>query len=143
MTPLALNIPGFKSKYPDEEACKKELLKLKTTVKNNCIKCGETSFRKGNSEYHKRCTSCGYEESVLKNTVFEGIRFSLDKAFYLVYRIRMRNGRVSSIKLMLETLLSTSATAKFRKKVINRLSELHLPLSPGSLTLENFLNGLY
>lgn len=143
MTPFSQKIPDFSTRFADNESCKKFLAQLKWTDRPWCIKCNSTSMRRGSTSFHRRCTACGYEESVTKNTVFEGIRFPISKAFYLVYRIRQKQGNISGFKLMLETAMSIPSVLKFRKSVITMLAAKNIPLNEGKLDADNFLHGLY
>ena len=89
-------------------------MNYKWKTEPTCIKCGAPDFRKASSAYHRRCIHCGYEESILKNTVFEGIKYPLSKAFYMSYRLRDKQGNISSVKLMLETALSIPSAIRFK-----------------------------
>lgn len=142
MTPLSLTIPGFREKFPDNESCKDFLMKQRWQLHACCIKCNSKDLRKGSTAYHRRCLACGYEESILKNTVFEGIKFPLQKAFYMAYRLRDKNGNISSIKMMLETALSVPSVIRFKKRLTDTLLRNSNPIKPAQLTVENFLEGL-
>ena len=142
MTPLSVTIPGFKEVFGSSEACKDFLMDHKWKTQGRCIKCGAQDFRKASTHYHRRCIACDYEESILKNTVFEGIKFPLDKAFYMCYRVRDKAGSISSLKLMMETLVSVPTAIKFKNKIIQTLDAEKIPLRPEGMNIDNFLVGL-
>ncbi len=94
-----LSFEEFSAKYPDKESCNKFLSELKWSNDYSCIKCLNTAFNYGRSPYSRRCTKCGYEESVLFNTIFQNSRIPINKAFYLVYLIYSTKGAISSYQL--------------------------------------------
>jgi hypothetical protein len=60
----------FTRLYPNENACYKFLSNLKWENKYNCKKCGNDKFFWGKTLFARRCTKCGYEESVTAHTIF-------------------------------------------------------------------------
>ena len=52
-----------------------------------CSKCGNESYMPGKKAYSRRCKQCKYEESLMKFTAFEGLRFPLEKAYRILQRI--------------------------------------------------------
>lgn len=52
-----------------------------------CMRCGNDSFKKGKKPYSRRCTSCDYDESLIKHTAFEGLRFSIGIAYLILQEL--------------------------------------------------------
>jgi hypothetical protein len=94
-----LSFEEFSAKYPDQEKCNKLLADIKWANGFQCIKCGNATYHDGRAPYSRRCTKCGYEESVLFNTIFQNSRIPINKAFYLVYLIYTSKGAISSYQL--------------------------------------------
>jgi hypothetical protein len=94
-----MDFEEFSLKYPDKEACYKFLSDIKWENDYTCIKCSNTFYFTGHVAYSRRCTKCGYEESVLHHTIFENNRIPINKAFYLVYLLYTNKGNISSHKL--------------------------------------------
>lgn len=94
-----LSFEEFSAKYPDQEKCNKLLSEIKWADRFSCIKCSNESYHNGRAPYSRRCTKCGYEESVLYNTIFQNSRIPINKAFYLVYLIYTSKGAISSYQL--------------------------------------------
>lgn len=80
-----LTYEEFKEVYGSKEECLKALSNFKWHAGFSCQKCGSNSYSKGSTPLSRRCTRCGYQESPTTNTLFHGIRFPLEKAFYILY----------------------------------------------------------
>ncbi len=94
-----MDFEEFSLKYPDKEACYKFLSDIKWEQDYKCVKCANTFYFTGHVPYSRRCTKCGYEESVLHQTIFENNRIPINKAFYLVYLLYTNKGNISSHNL--------------------------------------------
>lgn len=80
-----LTYEEFKEVFPDKDTCSKSLESLKWKLGYSCIRCENTSYSEGNAPYSRRCSKCGYQESPTNNTLFHGVKFPLEKAFYILY----------------------------------------------------------
>lgn len=49
-----------------------------------CYKCGNDRYIPGATPFSKRCSRCKYDESLTKFTAFEGLRFPISKAYYIL-----------------------------------------------------------
>lgn len=94
-----LSFEEFSARYPDQEKCNKFLAEIKWQKGFSCIKCENSTYNTGRAPYSRRCTKCGYEESVLFNTIFQNSRIPINKAFYLVYLMYTSKGTISSYQL--------------------------------------------
>lgn len=89
----------FSRIYPDREACFKFLADLKWEKGYACRKCNHTHFGTGHLPYSRRCSKCGYEESVIAYTILQNTRIPINKAFYMLFLIYSSKGKISSHKL--------------------------------------------
>lgn len=107
----------FRNIFPDKMSCYRFLEKMKWEKGFYCIKCSHDKYTDGNTKFSRRCTRCGYVESVTSNTVFHGLRFPIEKAFYILY---VTNNRQTSYTLdeLSEVLeLRRNTVWRFRKKI--------------------------
>ncbi|RZL15793.1 MAG: hypothetical protein EOO89_12520 [Pedobacter sp.] len=89
----------FSKIYPDKEQCNLFLAELKWKNGYQCKKCRNDHFYSGHIPYSRRCSKCGYEESVTSYTIFHNTRIPINKAFYMVFLIFSSKGKISSHKL--------------------------------------------
>lgn len=89
----------FSRIYPDKDSCFLFLSELKWNDGYTCRKCKSNHFYPGHIPYSRRCSKCGYEESVTTNTVFQNTRIPINKAFYMIFLIYTTKGKISSHKL--------------------------------------------
>ena len=89
----------FSRIYPDSDSCFRFLADLKWANGYSCRKCGNEQHFPGHQPFSRRCSKCGYEESVLANTLFQNSRIPINKAFYMVFLIYTSKGKISSHKL--------------------------------------------
>lgn len=89
----------FSKIYPDRESCNLFLADLKWKDGYHCRKCKNTHYYNGHIPYSRRCSKCGYEESVTTYTIFHNTRIPINKAFYMTFLIYSTKGKISSHKL--------------------------------------------
>ena len=89
----------FSRIYPDRETCFKFLSDLKWDTGYNCRKCTNDHYGHGHLPYSRRCSKCGYEESVIAYTILQNTRIPINKAFYMIFLMYSTNGKISSHKL--------------------------------------------
>ncbi len=112
-----MDFEEFSLKYPDKESCYKFLSKIKWESEFTCVKCSNMSYFNGHAPYSRRCTKCGYEESVLHQTIFENNKIPINKAFYLVYLMYTHKGLISSHKLSKKLALRQSTCWSYASRV--------------------------
>lgn len=113
----------FLAHFPDRKACLQYLFKTKCSQCFICLRCGHDDFSKGRTQFHRRCKSCGYDESPLTGTLFSGIRLPIQKAFYLLYKIRTRQKAVSITQLALLFKTQPKTVRRFRLRLTEYLRE--------------------
>lgn len=89
----------FSQIYPDKESALKYIAEIKWKAGYSCKKCSNTQHLSGQSLYSKRCTKCGYDESVIHGTVFQNGRIPINKALYMMFLVHNSKGKISSYKL--------------------------------------------
>ena len=94
-----MDFEEFSRIYPDKETCYQFLADLKWKNGYACRKCKHIQFYPGHTPYSRRCSKCGYEESVTSYSIFHNTRIPINKAFYMVYLIYTTKGNASSHKI--------------------------------------------
>ncbi|WP_316808983.1 7TM diverse intracellular signaling domain-containing protein [Pedobacter agri] len=89
----------FSKIYPDKESCYEFLAELKWSKGYHCRKCSSEHYFSGHILHSRRCSKCGYEESVTTYTIFHNTRIPINKAFYMIFLIYSTKGKISSHKL--------------------------------------------
>ncbi|RZK14161.1 MAG: chromosome partitioning protein ParA, partial [Pedobacter sp.] len=89
----------FSKIYPDKESCYGFLAELKWSKGYHCRKCNNDHYFSGHILHSRRCSKCGYEESVTTYTIFHNTRIPINKAFYMIFLIYSSKGKISSHKL--------------------------------------------
>jgi hypothetical protein len=81
----SLTIFDFQAKYPDDHSCLSYLAGLKWKDGYTCPKFGNTKYCNRDREFSHQCTKCHHIASPTSGTLFHKVKFSLLKAFYIVY----------------------------------------------------------
>jgi len=106
----------FQRKFSDRNDCLQYLAALKWYDGYVCKKCGCNSFSKGYQPFARRCSACKYDESASAHTIFHNLKFSLQKAFYAVFRYCKKKG-ISSYELAKEVGISQPTAWLFHCKI--------------------------
>ncbi len=113
----------FSTLYPDDLACCRFIDELKSTRAFECGKCRNTKYATGSQKFSRRCSRCGYNESITANTLFKGVKFPLNKAFYLAYLTHSGKKILTLEKLATHLGLRLNTVWAFRQKVLERMKE--------------------
>ena len=107
----------FTKVFPDDHTCLRYLAEQKWEHFYRCRKCGNLKYSESPDHTKRKCTVCGFVESATAYTLFHGVRFPLNKAFYLTYLFYKKGNRrnLSELADMLEIRRNTCG--KFRAKV--------------------------
>jgi hypothetical protein len=89
----------FSRIYPDRETCFRFLAEIKWKNGYTCKKCANDHYGNGHQPYSRRCSKCGYEESVIAYTILQNTRIPINKAFYMIFLMYSTKGLISSHKL--------------------------------------------
>ena len=115
----------FSDLFPDEITCLRFIYAKKWDedgTKYTCNRCGNTKYQElANIKFAKKCTKCNYIETVTANTLFHGVKFDMNKAFYIVY-IAVNSPQTPTTHLSKEINIRMNTCYKFRGKVEERIT---------------------
>lgn len=116
----------FKTLYPDALSCYRFIENLKWDHGFQCRKCGNEKYFEGTQKFSRRCTRCGYNESITAYTIFHSIKFPIEKAFYLAY-LAVSGKKDSTLEALAYRLdLGVNTVWSFRTKVIEKVKHLEM-----------------
>ncbi|MBX2965722.1 MAG: transposase [Cyclobacteriaceae bacterium] len=114
----------FRTLYPDTLSCHRFLEQLKWERGFQCRKCGNEKYFNGSQKFARRCTRCGYNESITAYTIFHSIKFPIEKAFYMAYLTVIGRKQHTLEELSDKLDVGVNTVWSFRNKVQQRLVEL-------------------
>ncbi len=113
----------FSAMYPDDDSCLRFLAEIKWHAGYSCTKCGHGHFSEGRSPYSRRCTKCGYDESVTAYTLLQNTRLPINKAFYMIFLVYASKGNISSHKLSAILRIRQSTCWAYSTKIKKAMKE--------------------
>lgn len=122
-----LTLDEFTRIFPDKLSCYRFLERIKWEDGFKCTKCHNDKHITGKDHFSRRCTRCGYIESVTSNTIFHGIRFPIEKAFYILYVTNNQSERYTLDQLSEMLDLRRNTIWSFKKKIEELLSTVDKP----------------
>lgn len=120
----AMDYQQFRTLYPDALACHRFLENLKWEHGFRCRKCANEKYFDGANKFARRCTRCGYNESITAYTIFHSIKFPIEKAFYIAYLTVVGNKAYTLDSLAEQLGLRINTLWSFKHKVVERIQEL-------------------
>src|SRR5690606_40265608 len=87
-----LSYEDFKKIFRNKDACLVYIKKMKWGKGFSCKRCNHNKHH-DEAKMSRRCSRCGYLESVTSNTIFHGIRFPIEKAFFILYVTKNQNDK--------------------------------------------------
>lgn len=120
----AMGYEEFKTIYPDTLACYRFLENLKWGSGFSCRRCSNEKYFDGAQKFGRRCTRCGYNESITSYTIFHGIKFPIEKAFYIAYVAVAARKKVTLEELSSTLDLRVNTVWGFKRKLTERIAEL-------------------
>ncbi len=117
----SLTIFEFQERFPDEDSCYQYLSELKWSTGFVCPNCGHTNYCNGKRKYDRQCTSCHRITSPTSGTLFHQLKFSVLKAFYIVYYVSTSKKGISSTELSRKLGLRQKTCWKFKVKVMKAM----------------------
>jgi hypothetical protein len=114
----------FMTLYPDALSCYRFIDDLKWQPDFHCRKCGNEKYFKGAQKFARRCTRCGYNESVTAFTIFHSLKFPIEKAFYIAY-LTVTGKKENTLEELAQQLdIALNTVWAFRSKVQSRIEDL-------------------
>ncbi|MCU0428635.1 MAG: hypothetical protein MUF42_01560 [Cytophagaceae bacterium] len=111
----------FSNIFPNDLACQRYLEEIKWSKGYHCKKCNNSKFSEGVKKFSRRCTKCGYNESITAYTLLHKCKFPLPKAMYILMKV-FRYGEKNSLNEMSEQLqLRKSTVWAFKEKVLEAM----------------------
>lgn len=114
----------FLEVYSDENACFRFLSQLKSNSPFRCKSCHGHHSGKGKETFDRRCTKCGYNESVTANTLYHKVKFPIEKAFYMTHLVFARP-ELSAEELSQLLSLRKETCSVFKRKILARIQSLN------------------
>ncbi len=111
------NIFSFMEHFPDDDACKSYLYESRWKSGFKCPKCGSTEEHHSKDKYSKRCKNCKHTVSVTSGTIFHKLKFSLRKAFYIIFEMSTTTKGSSSPVLAKKLGIEQKTAWRFSHKV--------------------------
>ena len=118
-----VDFEAFKKAYPDDMACMRYLHELKERSGFCCKKCGQNKSIKGKTTFDIRCAKCNYNESLTAHTIFHKTKFSLQKAYYMLYLVSQTKTDISSTELSKILELQKATCQNFKNKILERMAQ--------------------
>ncbi|MDB5273116.1 MAG: receptor [Chitinophagaceae bacterium] len=104
--------------FPDDLACQRYIEEIKWTEGFQCKKCSNKKYFTGARIFSRRCTRCGYSESVTAFTFLHKCKFSLVKAFYIMMKVNKYADEINCAELSRELEMRKSTVWEFKNKVL-------------------------
>lgn len=112
-----INAIEFNRRFVNNERCYEYLIKWKWGKGYSCSRCGCRETNKGRTYYYRRCKRCGYDESVLANTVFHDMKMPVLKAFHMIFRLTVKKKGMSTTELGAEVGVQQKTAWLFKRKL--------------------------
>lgn len=118
----SLDIFEFMSRYKSDEDCLIALANLKWKDGFSCKKCKNTNYCADSKRKHSRkCTKCNTIESPTAGTLFHKVKFSLLKAFWIIYYVSTNKKGIASTELSRKLSLRQKTCWFFKQKVMKAM----------------------
>lgn len=112
-----INVIEFSKRFNNNESCYQYLMDWKWGKGFSCSRCGCRQSNKGRTYYHRRCRQCGYDESVIANTIFHSMKMPILKAFHMVFRLTAKKKGMSTTELGAEVSVQQKTAWLFKRKI--------------------------
>jgi hypothetical protein len=137
----SLSIFEFQERFPDKDSCYRFLEEVKWGKGFKCLKCGYTKACKAHRPFERQCNSCHNTVSVTSGTLFQGLKFSLLKAFYIVYYVSTSKKGISSTELSRKLELRQKTAWFFKQKVMNAMKSSDNFMLEGNVEVDETVVG--
>ena len=137
----SLSIFEFQERFPDKESCYRFLEELKWGNGFKCMKCGYSKSCKAHQAYSRQCNRCHTTVSVTSGTLFQGLKFSILKAFYIVYYVSTSKKGISSTELSRKLELRQKTAWFFKQKVMKAMQSSDRFMLEGSVEVDETVVG--
>lgn len=119
-----LSYSDFKQAFPDRISCYRYLENLKWKDSGfHCRKCRNEKFSAGQLKFSRRCTRCGHLESVTAYTIYHGLKFPIEKAYYITHLTLMNRKDITLKELSDSMDLRLATIWNFKHKLETRINQ--------------------
>jgi hypothetical protein len=136
-----LSLFDFQQRFTDDNQCLAYLAAEKWRHGYVCPKCGHTHYCKGRPPYSRQCTRCKHTDSPTAGTLFHKVKFSLLKAFYIVYFVSTNKKGISSMELSRKLGLRQKTCWYFKRKVMKAMESSGAYPLEGHVEVDEFFVG--
>lgn len=138
-----INAIEFNKRFSTNESCYQYLIAWKWGKGFTCSRCGCTENNKGRTYYHRRCKRCNYDESVLANTVFHGMKMPILKAFHMIFRLTAKKKGMSTIELGAEVGVEQKTAWLFKRKIQVAMKQDNADKLNGNVDVDETMLGFH
>ncbi len=138
-----INAIEFSRRFSSNEDCYQYLVEWKWGKGFSCSRCGCGESYKGRTYYHRRCKQCSYDESVLANTVFHGMKMPLLKAFHMIFRLTAKKKGMSTTELGAEVGVEQKTAWLFKRKIQVAMKQDNNDKLNGNIDVDETLLGFH
>jgi hypothetical protein len=137
----SLSLFEFQQRFSNDDDCMEHLATLKWPDGYICPKCQNEKYCNGKLKQTRQCTKCHDQSTPTNGTLFHKVKFSLLKAFYIVYFVSTNKKGISSTELSRKLDLRQKTCWSFRAKVTKAMeSSGKYPLE-GNVEVDEFVVG--
>jgi hypothetical protein len=137
----SLSLFEFQQRFTTDNQCFAYLSAEKWKDGYECSKCGHTHYCQGNTLYSRQCTRCKQIDSPTSGTLFHKVKFSLLKAFYIVYFVSTNKKGISSTELSRKLCLRQKTCWYFKRKVMKAMESSDKYPLEGNVDVDEFFVG--
>ena len=131
----------LRQQFSSEDSCKEYIANLKWTTGYHCVKCGYDKYYKGIRTFDRKCQKCSHNESPTAGTLFHKLKFSLVKAFEIIYWLSQSKKGMSSVELSRHFGLEQKTCWRFKRKIQLAMAEKSSALLSGLVEVDEFVVG--
>lgn len=137
----SLSIFEFQEMFPTNDSCLEYLDKIKWETGFQCLKCGYTKYCKAARPFERQCNRCHNTVSVTSGTLFQGLKFPIKKAFYIIYYVSTSKKGIASTELSRKLELRQKTAWFFKQKVMKAMESSNNYLLEGSVEVDETVVG--
>lgn len=137
----SLTIFEFQQRFTNDDACLAHLASIKWANGYACVQCNNTKYCKGMKTHDRQCTKCNRLESPTSGTLFHKVKFSLLKAFYIVYYVSTNKKGIASTELSRKLGLRQKTCWLFKQKVMQAMKSSNKHPLKGNVEVDETVVG--
>ena len=135
------NLRSFMDAFQTDDQCYAYLVKAKWGRGYSCRRCQHNEFVKGRTWHHKRCKSCGYDESCTAHTLFHKLKFPLPTAFTIIFQLTTMKKGMSTLEISRQHGIHQESAWFFKRKVQTAMANLDCETLSGLIEADETVIG--